>query len=149
MEKTRKEETKKISTKIKRKFIPEAPKYQEKNLMEFLMNKFKALEKNLNLDNQKKENIVFWMNSVEDKKLEIKISEFQKLLSSGKVIYWFALYLVYKRIPYEPSIQNTYRKLIIRSHIKLLYYEVYDKTMRMINSLMDFVTNKDILLSEE
>ncbi len=89
------------------------------------------MNKNINIEKSVTERIVFWMNAVENKKYDIP--EFQKLLDSVKVINWFATYLVYKRIPHEPSIQNTYRKLILRSNIKVLYYEVYKKSMKMIN----------------
>jgi hypothetical protein len=63
------------------------------------------------------------LNAVEEKRLDI--GDFQKLLDSGRKINWFAVYLVYDRIPHEYANQSTYQKLIIKSEFKDLYYEVY------------------------
>lgn len=135
--------------KSKKKLNIESSKYPEKNLMDFLKNRYKLLIKSLKIEKKKKEKIIFWMNSIEDKKLDLKIQEFQKLLDSVNTILWFSIYFVYKRVPYEPSMQNIYRKLILRSHIKVLYYEVYRQSMKMINQLIDYVMNKEVLLTEE
>ena len=74
--------------------------------MEYLKNKFRTYEKQIILEKIHQEKIVFYLNAVEDKRLDV--TDFQNLLDTPKKIKWFTVYLVYERIPHEYTNQNIY-----------------------------------------
>ena len=143
-------EEQKLKKSLKDKLTYESTKFTEKNLMEYLTNLFISKDKKLGIDERSKEKCIFWLNSLEDtKKLDEKLVEFEAMMDSLLKMKWFALYIVYKRVPSEPAVQNVYRKLIYRSKVEKLYRQVYKVTMKMINQVIDFVISKENLLPEE
>jgi CCR4-NOT transcription complex subunit 1 len=138
-----------VVVKRKEKIVPEVKKVAEKSLMEILNKNFLELEKEEQLSDKVREKIVFWLNAFEDKKLEKRLQEFEELMGEVGNITWFSKYLVFKRVPSEPVVQNTYRKLIYRANVKNLYKTVYKYSMTMINIVIDFASQKEILLPEE
>lgn len=143
-------EEQKLKKSLKEKLTYESTKFTEKNLMEYLTNLFIEKDKKIDLDDKSKERCIFWLNSLEDtKKLDEKLVEFEALIDTPLKMKWFSLYIVYKRVPSEPAVQNVYRKLIYRSRVDKLYKQVYKITMKMINQVIDFVISKENLLPEE
>lgn len=122
-------------------------RFKEKTLIEFFKNKYKYLEKQIYLDRKTQEQINYWLNSVEEKKIDVM--GFQNLLTSQKEIEWFAVYLVYERIPFEDKNLQIYRKLIMRSNLKDLYYTIYKRSMKMINELIDYLLQKEVVHTSE
>ncbi len=137
------------STKIKPKVTSDVKKITEKSLMEVLNKTFIDLEKEETVNDKSREKIIFWLNAFEDKKLEKRLQEFEDLMMEIGNITWFSKYLVFKRVPTEPVVQNTYRKLIYRTNVKNLYKTVYKYSMQMINLVIDFASYKESLLPEE
>ena len=118
---------------------------REKSLIEYLNKIFLEQESIHQLSKADKEDVVFWFNSQDERMFERK--SFKELVRGRED--WIANYLVYQRIPGEPNMQNSYKKLIFRSHVKGLHHKVYKVSMRMINQVLDYVSSKETLLPEE
>lgn len=142
-------EEEELAARNEARLIAERKRPVEKTLTEMLSRTFEGLEKSETILEKFKEKLIYWLNGFDDRSIDRHLREFEELVKEISNITWFAKYLVFKRVPSEPVIQNAYRKLIYRSNIKGLYKAVYKNSMKMINLVIDFVSAKESLLPEE
>jgi hypothetical protein len=121
----------------------------ELNLVRLLNRTFSELEAEDQLSESMREKIVFLLNSIDEKKLEKRMPEFEELMKERPHLSWFSKYVVFKLVPYQTGVQGLYRKIIYRASVKNLYKTVYTLTMRMINLVMDYMISRENLVGDD
>lgn len=137
------------NARLEARLAAERSKAFEKSLIEVLSKKFEELEQQDPLPQHHKDKLTFWLNGLDDKKIEKHKLEFMEIIKEIGSISWFCKNLVYKRVPAEPVIQNVYRKLIYRTPYEHLHKTVYKHSMNMFNQVIDFVCSKPSLMEQD
>lgn len=118
-------------------------------LMEVLAKEFQQRTSQEKQLEQHMDELTFHLNSVDPNRLEAKVLEFDKLIQQKKLLNLFSKCLVYKRVPSESGLLQSYSKIVFKSGVKGLYRFVYRDTMVMLNTVLDFINAKETLLAEE
>jgi CCR4-NOT transcription complex subunit 1 len=125
------------------------PKQPERTLHDMLIGTFESMEPIDGVPEATKQRLIRLLNCIDDKKFDDNKSEFLELIKDKNTINWFCKCLVYKRVPAEPVIQTTYRKLIYRTPNDDLYKLIYKYTISMINDVINFVSVRETLSAED